>query len=121
MPILPLRIQHSLYEIQNFCKEQDGDCDNCRLVDYCNFIQQGHYFADIEMPKTDIVLGCDNKNICSEFIVMKSNLKEQLDKLRVEKELAVAQRVACEKVLNELCPNWKQLLAEKNKKVNNDG
>lgn len=117
MPVFPQTIQQSLFEIQNFCKEQNGDCDNCRLRRYCDYIQQGHYFADLDIPKTDIVLGCDNKHICAEYIVMKSNLMEQLDKIRVEKELAVAQRDAYENALDELCPNWKQKLADKKPKA----
>lgn len=117
MPVSPQIIQQSLFEIQNFCKEQNENCDNCRLKHYCDYIQQGHYFADLDIPKTDIVFGCNSKNVCAEYIVMKSNLTDQLDKIRLEKELAVAQRIACEKILDELCPNWKQLLAEKNKKA----
>lgn len=113
MPALPQTIQRSLFEIQNFCKEQNEDCDNCRLKSYCDHIHEGRYLSDLDIAKTDIVLGCDNKHICAEYIVMKSSLMEQLNKIRAEKELAVAQRDAYENALDELCPGWKHRLADK--------
>lgn len=117
MPVSPQIIQQSLFEIQNFCKEQNENCDNCRLKHYCDYIQQGHYFADLDIPKTDIVFGCNSKNVCAEYIVMKSNLMKQLEKARVEKELIIAQRDAYENALDELCPDWKQQLADKKPKA----
>ena len=61
----------------------------------------------VDMRPKPLVIGCENSNRCADYIVMESTLREQLDKMRVERELAVAQKEAYINLLDNLCPDWR--------------
>lgn len=61
----------------------------------------------VDMRPKPLVIGCENSNRCADYIVMESTLREQIDKMRVERELAIAQKEAYIRLLDKLCPDWR--------------
>lgn len=115
MPILTRRAQHAFYELQEFCRQQNDNCEDCALKYQCTLLWRGNSLCDLELPKqSDMVLGCRETETCSEYILMYTKMSkqlrekdEQLKRNVTEKEFIVAERDSLIKILDRLCPNWK--------------
>ncbi|MBQ8981144.1 MAG: hypothetical protein IJ077_05980 [Eubacterium sp.] len=121
MPIVPRRAQNALYELQEFCKLQNGNCADCALKYQCVFLWRKNMFCDLELPKqSDIVYGCRETETCSEFIRMHAEMNRRLNKseeLRkrtvIDNELLRSQRDSLVGILDRLCPDWKEQIGGK--------
>lgn len=121
MPIVPRRAQNALYELQEFCKQQNDNCADCALKYQCVFLWRKNMFCDLELPKqSDIVYGCKETECCSEYIMMYTNMSERLHKSEeqrkrtiIDNELLRSERDSLVGILDRLCPDWKNQIGGK--------
>jgi len=57
--------------------------------------------------KEALIVSCSSINRCADYIIMESELNQKLNKMRVEKEVAIAQKEAYIRLLDKLCPDWR--------------
>lgn len=125
MPILTRRAQHAFYELQEFCRQQNDNCEDCALKYQCTLLWRGNSLCDLELPKqTDIVYGCTETECCSEYIMMYTQMSGKLRDLEdsrkrtiIDNELLRFERDSLVNILDRLCPDWKnQIRGTKNEK-----
>ena len=105
MPLIPHNVQQSLYELQEYCKAQEG-CGECSIKEYCSKVVRGFSMSDFGIESAEIKLGCKDKNLCADFILVQSELRNE--KIKCSK--ALSENEFYLKTLNDLCPNWKAIV-----------
>ena len=112
MPVIQGNLKTAMYVLQEHCMY--SECNNCEIRNQCfsGFVNNP---ADFNIAPASLVLECVDKDVCSEYILMKSSLKERVNQLEKENislksqlEYVTVLRDALEKKLDEISPNWRK-------------
>lgn len=112
MPIIQGNLKSAMYVLQEHCKY--SDCQSCEIRRQC-FEGYLNNPADFDISPATLVLGCVDKDVCSEYITMKAQLSKKIRTLEEENrvlksqlEYSVVMREALEKQLDSISPGWRK-------------